>query len=729
MPLERDEQISILEALGWDLEDSGSQLLSTCPFCGKRKLYVNPKNTMWDCKVCGESGNAVTAMTLMHEKVFRPALNDSLIGKMSTARGLPAAAFEASRQLGWDASAGRFTWMCAKPGGLAASLRTWTPPRAGGKKNPVHALKATKLCPVGADELDDEDRASWEVWVCEGEWDYHAALFLRECTGTECIPIAIPGAGSFAKEWAPWLKGRDVISLYDCDEPGRAGSVRCHERVKLTAKSLKHLHWPRADQGEVGGKPDGYDLHDLVKENLGKPEDALRYIRSKLKSEPTGELKKADALVGGAGDARKSEQESLEPITVDELHEKFGEWLHLENYDLLDVTMAVFWSLHLHGSPLWMFIVAPPSGSKSETIMPASAWWRCHALSNMTSKSLVSGFVGPGGSDPSLLNALDGQRSAIAIKDLTPLLQGRSEERDEVFGILRDAYDGSVSKVFGNGLRRDYQHLHFTMIAGVTPAIDQMTHAAFGERFLKFRADRDVDRADDMDRALRAIGNCGSEDAMRSELRDACVRALQREFIPENVPYPTPAFAETVATLALLVASMRAVAPVEKGTDKQTMSPVVEAPPRLAIQFVKFAQGCALHLEATELDDPRVLRLTKRVALHTVDTIPAQVVQVLDSLHATGGTTSEMCLLLPRLSRDTVHDVLRRMQRTSMVKARKDHTGSTVWRLTEKHKKLLDDSGLFRDLPTSDVHHRTDLPRAGAIPVRKAVLTVKKRKS
>jgi hypothetical protein len=281
--------------------------------------------------------------------------------------------------------------------------------------------------------------------------------------------------------------------------------------------------------------------------------------------------------------------------------------------------------------------------------------------------------------------------------------------------------------VFGNGLKRDYKHLHFTMLAGVTPAIDQMTHAAFGERFLKFRADRDVDRSDDMDRALRAIGNCGSEDAMRSELRDACVRALQREFSPESVPVPTPAFALLVAKLSLLIASMRAVAPVEKGTDKQTMSPVVEAPPRLATQFVKFAQGCALHLEATSLEDPRVERLTRRVALHTVDTIPAQVVQVLEAIHATGGTTQEICALLPRLSRDTVYDVLRRMQRTSMVNSRKDHAGSTVWRLTEKHLKLLTDSGLFRDLPASDVHHRTDLPRAGAIPVRKSVLTVKRK--
>ena len=44
-----------------------------------------------------------------------------------------------------------------------------------------------------------------------------------------------------------------------------------------------------------------------------------------------------------------------------------------------------------------------------------------------------------GGGDPSLMAKLDGNPAALIIKDLTPLLQGKDTERDEVFGILRDA--------------------------------------------------------------------------------------------------------------------------------------------------------------------------------------------------------------------------------------------------------------------------------------------------
>lgn len=728
MPLERDEQIQILEALGWDLRESGSQLLCSCPFCGKDKLYVDPKRTTWDCKVCGESGNALSAIGKMHEAVYSPALTPALRGKLATARGIPESAFEACPNLGWDAAQGRYTWLARKPGGASVTLRTWVPHRPGGRKNAVHNLKATSLVPIGCEELEDKDRKSWEVWICEGEWDYHAALFLREVEGLEVIPLALPGAGSFKKEWAQWFAGRDVVGLHDCDEAGRGGSVRMQAVLRGVARSLRFLHWPRKDRAETGGLDDGYDLHDLVRDNLEEPGRAVKYVRDRLRPDPTGEVQQAAAVVGGAGDRRRAEQENLEPCGVDELHAVFDRWLHLTNHDLLDVTMAALWTLHLPGNPLWMFIVAPPSGSKSETIMPASAWWRCHALSNMTSKALISGFQGPGGADPSLLAALNGQRAAIAIKDLTPLLQGRPEERDEVFGILRDAYDGAVSKVFGNGLRRDYKELHFTVLAGVTPAVDTMGHAAFGERFLKFRADRDMDRADDMDRALRAIKNCGSETSMRDELREACVRSLQRDFDPEALPSPSRTFAELVARLALLVAALRAVAPVERGTDKQTMAPVVEAPPRLATQLVKFAQGLAMHLEATTLDDPRVTRLVRRVALHTVDTIPAQVAQVLEALQNPAGVEAkDVNALLPRLSRETVFDVLRRMQRTGSVLCRKDTT-ATRWVLTDRFSSLLRETAFFRDLPEEDVHYRSDLPQPG-VPVRKPVLVVKRRKA
>jgi len=54
--------------------------------------------------------------------------------------------------------------------------------------------------------------------------------------------------------------------------------------------------------------------------------------------------------------------------------------------------------------------------------------------------------------------------------------------RDEIFGTLRDAYDGKITKRFANGIVRAYQST-FGLVAGVTPAIESfvVTHAMLGE--------------------------------------------------------------------------------------------------------------------------------------------------------------------------------------------------------------------------------------------------------
>jgi hypothetical protein len=716
------DPLEIFQALGWELESSGSQKVCFCPFCGKKKLYVNPKTTTWDCKVCLEKGNSVTVLRSMHEKVYRPALDEKAIAKLAAYRGVPEEAFQLTPSLGYDTDSGRYTWLVCKLNGMPTSLRTFVLPKPG-KKNAVRALKGTHLGLLGGELLGDEDRKSEPVYVCEGEWDMHAWMWVLNEAGKPGIVVALPGAGVFGKDWIGWFNGREVIGLYDCDEAGRAGSVRCWERIRPVAKSVKFCHWPTGE--DEGAHPDGWDVHDLVKQNLGSPVKAYDYVHGLLKVTPTGQATDSNALVGN--DDRRNSQEELPPITVEELHKVFSKWLLLRNHDLLDVTMAVMWTLYLPGNPLWMFIVAPPSGSKSETIMPISAWWRVHALSNMTSKSLISGFQGPGGSDPSLLSALDGTRAALAIKDLTPLLQGRPEERDEVFGILRDAYDGSVSKVFGNGLRREYKALHFTMLAGVTPSIDTISSVALGERFLKFRADRDLDREDDIERAVRAISNCGQEDQMREELRDACVRSLVRPFDPLRVPRPSPDVTQHVAKLAWLIANMRAVAPTEKGSDRQTMSPMAEAPPRLATQFIKFSQGLALHFESDDLNDPRITRLLCRVALHTIDVITASIVHVLYSGHSsTGCDMQAIAILCKKYSRETIRDVLVRLCRIGFVDPVKQDT-QLAYRLTDNVYELLRTTKLYHDLPSTDVHYRTDMSVHADIPLRKPVLTIKRK--
>jgi len=371
--------------------------------------------------------------------------------------------------------------------------------------------------------------------------------------------------------------------------------------------------------------------------------------------------------------------------------------------------MGTLWSTHFPGSPLWVLIVTPPSGSKSETLMPVSEWHRCHAISSLTSKSLISGFQEAGGGDPSLLAELDGKQAAIIVKDLTPLLGGRGEEVEEVFGILRDAYDGETSKLFGNGVKREYNNLSFAFIAGVTPAIDAYNAVAMGERFIKFRADKELDREDDLERAMRMLDNTGTESEMKTELKDACVRALVRKLDPKAVPKPCQKFKRIVADLAFICARMRAVAPVDQFTGVQAQSAVVEAPTRLAGQFMKLAQGLAMHFEATTLMDPRIVRLVKRVALHTPDIVTARIFRALyDSYELEGRTVKDLASSLIGVNRETMRYVLSRLTMTMTCEEIRveadDHV--RMYRMHEEIYKMIQRQKLFDNLPKNDPLYR-----------------------
>ena len=311
-----------------------------------------------------------------------------------------------------------------------------------------------------------------------------------------------------------------------------------------------------------------------------------------------------------------------------------------------------------------------------------------------------------GGEDPSLFASLQGKSAAVVIKDITPILSGPQVEREEVFGILRDAYDGSVQKPFGNGVRRVYKDLKFNIVAGVTPAIDAFDSVALGERFLKFRSDKELERSDDLERSVRAIMNCGNEEQMKAELKDACIRCLVRKYDPDKVPKPDQVFAKNISRLAGFCAKLRAVAPSDKFSDIQSMSPLREAPTRLAIQFTKFAQGLALHYEAKSLNDPRVMRLVKRIAIHTPDIITVRVVQgMFDMHHATMSDINMLKEKVPSVSLQTILYVVTKLSRTKACEmiAKLDRKG---YRLSDDTYHTIRDLDLFGDLPINDPLHR-----------------------
>lgn len=687
------------KSVGIDLEEKGSQLLGECPFCGKAKFYVDEQRTVYSCRVCGASGNQNTIMGQLFEKVYRPAFKEEHRLFLSKFRGIPKDSFD-HPNLGYIAKCSEVVLVVRKADGKAISLRRLARVKKKGVEKHIWMnvpLGVNWL--IGIEHVKETDST---IYVCEGEWDFFALRWAFRKAGKTPAIVAVPGAANHPAEWKPYFDNREVVTLYDNDEPGRQGCFGLKKKVlKGTARVSLHLHWDQE-------KPEGYDIHDLVKENKSDPSKVVDYIKANVKSSPQGSSESTNESKIGEDNAKRfrseEEEKSLEPMNHGELHKVFHKWLVLNNTDMIDVVMGTLWATYLPGDPLWMMFVAASGGGKSETLMSVTPWSKCYDASSMTPHSLASGF--PGDKDVSLLAKLEGRQAAVVIKDLTPMMKNGTAF-DEIIGIFRDAYDGHFVKVFGNGITRRYNDLNFGMLVGVTTIIDKYDSVALGERFVKFRPEHELNRDDDaIFEGLMAKGNMDLT-KMRPELREACLRCLARKFKPENIPEETMEFKRFTWHLASICAKLRAAAPMNEWTGRQEAVPMSEPPFRLQKQFIKLSKGLALHFGAKSLMDPRIVQLVRRVAVHTPNIMCSRIAKILFDRH--NGTPVEIrdiVELEPSLKPDTVREVLDKLCLTKCVERFQTAEAKTVYRLEERLYDKLDHMSVFKGLPKCDPLYR-----------------------
>src|SRR5262249_32000419 len=151
--------------------------------------------------------------------------------------------------------------------------------------------------------------------------------------------------------------------------------------------------------------------------------------------------------------------------------------------------LATYVSNRLKGDPLWLMLIDGSGGGKTELARSVKERPESYFMGRISPKSLSSGYRGKDakGKDPSILPQLDGK--VFVIKDLSPLLSMKSEERREVLGTMRDVYDGFTVEGKGNLGKLEYK-VRFTCITATTLAIENFTgvEQELGERFIKIRA-------------------------------------------------------------------------------------------------------------------------------------------------------------------------------------------------------------------------------------------------
>lgn len=676
-----------------------SQARAACPFCGRKgKFYASAETGMWDCKVCGESGNLHTflfrASKVNQEGLFGKALRD-----LCASRGLSAATLR-RWGVGWDGKQYTIPMPSFENAKSLVDLRRY---HIGGKSIATPSCKSGVL---GARLL--QDRTSGVVYIMEGEWD---TMAMDECLRANNVSntpvVGVCGAGVFKPEWSSLFENRNIVMCYDNDDAGVSGTRRTGVILQGVARSISHVAWPK-------GLKSGYDFRDLYSE-WGR--EALQKISAmrvpfSFSSENAVEQKSEDA-------PRESKAPTFtgDGISWKEIVDGYQKWLLLKNPDVLAVLFGMVFANRLSGEPLWIFLVAPPGGTKSELLMSLSDCPEIYAATTLTAHSLISGGMGPGGSDPSLLPQLN--HKILVITDFTAILGAPIVTRDEIFGTLRSAYDGTAKKPFGSGITRSYKS-SFGILAAVTPVIGRYTneHAMLGERFLRYIIDIPGTIMGSTGVIERALGNLNREERMRAELKATARSALNRGVSENEIPKLDPRCTGRLVAVAQLVSVLRGVVPRDKYTRIVIDTPGHELGTRIAKQIAKLCFGISLVMREKRISD-NTLRIACKVAR---DTIPACVESVVRQMFVRTNAhrgmakacsaavclkcTSRVCCTCSELGmwtglpNDTVHGILEDLRMLRVVERAKGREGTNMevrWKLSATVQKLMIKTRMFHE--------------------------------
>lgn len=508
---------------GLDLQWQGKeQGTADCPFCGKEsKLYVKVANGLWDCKVCGERGNDVTFMRLLHElgQQVTPEY-DRLVShrRLVSDIGLKA----------WGIVQNPLTAEWLIPAyGVDGKLTTlyrylehkgkWSVwPTPNGSKDVKanssrHGLFGVKLF----------DASKPYVLICEGIWDGVALWETIQGTNLEetCNILAVPGANVWLPSWATLLAGKVVWLLYDNDYPkahpktkklskpvGTQGMQRVVDLLRKEdelPKEVKYLCW--GDKGYDPRLPDGHDVRDYLSTGPnGKPatlnqrRDNLARLLERMRPVPS------EWVPGTSVDEDGSLELKAKPCTAWRvLINSYYKSLKMDERMNRAVAymLATIISTELPGDQLWIKLIGPPSCGKT-TLCEIMGVAKKYVSVKSTIRGFHSGAIIPGeNKDVSLAGKMNGK--TLIIKDGDTLLTAPNKQ--QILGEARDLYDRQARTEYRNGVANNYLDHSMTMILAGTESLRELDTSELGERFVDVVIMEHIDEDKEEEIGLRLI--------------------------------------------------------------------------------------------------------------------------------------------------------------------------------------------------------------------------------
>ncbi len=306
------------------------------------------------------------------------------------------------------------------------------------------------------------------------------------------------------------------------------------------------------------------------------------------------------------------------------LYEIYQKNLHIEDTKRIDVVLATALSRKLEGIPIWLILVGPSGDMKSVQLNALDDDYT-YVLHNLTSKTLVNGYPDKE-KFPDLAPEL--HNKLVIIPDMAQILKLPPSEKGELWGQLRDLYDGLAGKLSGQGSRAKYKGLKVTLIAGSTPSIDSqiLVHQDLGTRELIYRTNGNIDKNAVMEKCFM---NEEFETKIKKQLKQVTTAFLQDTPIKRN-EIPNEIINE-IKKIAIYISLMRASAEIDQYTNTLRNDVYPEEPTRIAKQL-KRLYTCLMSL-SDDYTPKRALDILWHLGKSTVFPLRIKVFELLlDSL-------------------------------------------------------------------------------------------------
>ena len=314
--------------------------------------------------------------------------------------------------------------------------------------------------------------------------------------------------------------------------------------------------------------------------------------------------------------------------TAEQLQAEFDKVFLLEDRYVVKAVAAFVMANKNGRDPLWMFLVGPSSGGKTELVNALEKLKWVHPIDTLTVNTFASGQQRAGKETSLLMKVGSG---ILTFKDFTSILEMNKDARKEIMSQLRGIFDGSFVKRTGTGEDIKWNG-KLGFLAAVTSIIHQKASefSSMGERFVQYAivqpGRKEVQR--------RIFLNSFDIKTKREHIQD-CFKAYIEYVVTQTQDEDIQVDDETkeeIIELADFCTRARSGLSVNERTGKTDFIPDVEMPTRVTSQLITLAAGLmTLNTSNPDVTKHKILLPEDKVILTKIalDSVPRKRRQAL----------------------------------------------------------------------------------------------------